>query len=300
MRQSTATLAVVIASVFWGSTGTIAYFIGDSLDPFTIGAGTLGIGGVVLALLAGPRALQLWRHRHQRPWLILGAVAVVIYPLAFYTGMDLAGVAVGNIVAIGLGPLVGAAWEWRVDRQRPGHTWWWAMAAGAGGVLLLSTSSHEQSAADPDNWGFGLIAAIVAGLCYGTYSYAMARVIRSGHTPLETSGAVFGASAVPLLLLLALQSGQLQSAGSDLYGLVYLIAGPMVISYLLYTRAMRTLLSSAVLLISLVEPAVATALAVAVVGERFDLQGALGMVSIVLAVVLAGRRSRPTEPAQTS
>ena len=74
----------------------------------------------------------------------------------------------------------------------------------------------------------------------------------------------------------------------------------MVVSYLLYTRAMRTLLSSAVLLISLVEPAVATALAVAVVGERFDLQGALGMVSIVLAVVLAGRRSRPTEPAQTS
>ena len=174
------------------------------------------------------------------------------------------------------------------------------MTAGAGGVLLLSTSSHEQSAAGPDNWGLGLIAAVVAGICYGTYSYAMARVIRSGHTPLQTSGAVFGASAVPLLVLLALKSDQLQGAGSDLYGLVYLVVGPMVVSYLLYTRAMRTLLSSAVLLISLVEPAVATALAVAVVGERFDLQGALGMVSIVLAVVLAGRRSRPTEPAQTS
>ncbi len=83
-------------------------------------------------------------------------------------------------------------------------------------------------------------------------------------------------------------------------GLGYLIAGPMVMSYLLYTWAMRSLKSSAVLLISLVEPAVATLLAVWIVEERFDLQGGLGIALIALAVILAGRRSPATDKPETS
>ena len=297
---SAPTIAVVIASVLWGSTGTVAYFLGDSLAPFTIGAATLGGGGIVIAILGGRTALRLWQEREQRPWLILGAVTVMVYPLAFYTGMDLAGVAVGNIVAIGLGPLVGALWEWRVDRQTPSAAWWWAMAAGAAGILSLSTSSHEQTAADPDQWGWGLVAAGLAGFCYGTYSYAMAKVIRSGYRPLAAAGAVFGAASLPLIALVVAAGGQLATAGRDLLGLGYLIAGPMVLSYILYTWAMRSLQSSAVLLISLVEPGVATALAVWFVGERFDVQGGIGMVLIAAAVLLAGRRSPTTNTPQTS
>lgn len=300
MRLSAPTIAVVVASVFWGSTGTVAFFLGDTLDPFTIGAATLGGGGVIIAALGGRQALLLWRSRQERPWLLLGSVTVVVYPLAFYTGMDLAGVAVGNIVAIGLGPLVGAAWEWAVDKQTPSASWWWAMLAGAAGILSLSTSSHGDTAADPDRWGWGLVGAVLAGFCYGTYSYAMARVIRQGHAPLATAGAVFGAAALPLLGVALSGSNQLLTAGSDLVGLGYLIAGPMVLSYVLYTWAMRSLKSSAVLLISLVEPAVATVLAVWFVGERFDLQGGLGISLIVLAVILAGRRSPATNTPETT
>ena len=300
MRHSAPTLAVVVASVLWGSTGTVAFFLGDTLDPFTIGAVTLGGGGLVIAALGGQRALQLWRGQQERPWLLLGAVTVVVYPLAFYTGMDLAGVAVGNIVAIGLGPLVGAAWEWRIDRHRPSALWWWAMFAGAAGILSLSTSSHDDTAADPERWGLGLVAAVLAGFCYGTYSYAIARIIRQGYAPLATAGAVFGAASLPLLGVALFGGSALLRAGSDLVGLGYLIAGPMVISYLLYTWAMRSLKSSAVLLISLVEPAVATLLAVWIVGERFDVQGGLGIALIVLAVILAGRRSPVTNNPETS
>lgn len=300
MRHSAPTLAVVVASVLWGSTGTVAFFLGDTLDPFTIGAVTLGGGGLVIAGLGGQRSLQLWRGQQERPWLLLGAITVVVYPLAFYTGMDLAGVAVGNIVAIGLGPLVGAMWEWRIDKHHPSPSWWWAMLAGGAGILSLSTSSHDNTAADPDRWGIGLVAAVLAGFCYGTFSYVMARIIRQGRAPLATAGAVFGAASLPLVGVALWGGGQLLAAGSDLVGLGYLIAGPMVISYVLYTWAMRSLKSSAVLLISLVEPAVATLLAVWIVGERFDVQGGLGIALIVLAVILAGRRSPATDKPETS
>ena len=300
MRFSAPTIAVVVASVLWGSTGTVAFFLRDTLDPFTIGAATLGGGGLVIAALGGRQSAGLWRSQQNRSWLLLGAVTVVVYPLAFYTGMDLAGVAVGNILAIGLGPLVGAAWEWRVDRHPPAASWWWAMLAGALGIVSLSTSSHDGTAADPERWGFGLAAALLAGFCYGTYSYVMARVIRRGHPPLATAGAVFGAASLPLLGVVLWGGSQLVAAGSDLVGLGYLIAGPMVLSYVLYSWAMRSLRSSSVLLISLVEPAVATVLAVWFVGERFDLQGGAGIALIVLAVILAGRRSPVTNNPQTS
>jgi Predicted membrane protein len=167
-------------------------------------------------------------------------------------------------------------------------------------ILSLSTSSHDDTAADPDRWGLGLLAALLAGFCYGTYSYAIARIIRQGYAPLATAGAVFGAASLPLFAVALFGGSALLTAGSDLVGLGYLIAGPMVMSYLLYTWAMRSLKSSAVLLISLVEPAVATLLAVWIVEERFDLQGGLGIALIALAVILAGRRSPATDKPETS
>jgi drug/metabolite transporter, DME family len=80
-------------------------------------------------------------------------------------------------------------------------------------------------------------------------------------------------------------------------GLSYLVAGPMVLSYLLYGKGLVYLSSSVVLVIALVEPAIATLLAVWVVGERFGPIGMAGLVAIGAAVILAGRaktmRSRP-------
>jgi DME family drug/metabolite transporter len=56
-----------------------------------------------------------------------------------------------------------------------------------------------------------------------------------------------------------------------------------------FSRALRTLTSSSVLTIALIEPAVATALALAVVGERFDLLGGMGLGLILCAVFFAAR-----------
>src|SRR6516165_8949550 len=67
--------------------------------PMAIGAAAMGLGGLLQALTAtGP----ITRHRAelhaQRPVVLLGGAAVAVYPLAFYTSMRLAGVAVGTVV----------------------------------------------------------------------------------------------------------------------------------------------------------------------------------------------------------
>lgn len=249
----------------------------------------MGIGGLVLAGLAGSRAVALWRQRDLRVELWWAALAVTVYPLAFYTGMNLAGVAVGNIIALGLGPLVGAGLEWWLDRRRPGRSWWWALACGATGIVALSLSDRSVTTAHPDYWSWGIVAAIIAGISYGGFSYLLARLMRSGHSALGATGAVFGLGAIPLLGVLIWTIPAVSVTPEAVVGLAYLVAGPMVVAYVFYGRALAGLASSSVLVIALVEPAVATVLAVVIVGERFGAWGILGLGAIAAAVWLAGR-----------
>lgn len=289
MKSAGATWLVIIAASLWGTTGTVAHAIGGALSPLVIGAATMGFGGAILWIIAGSRAAAVWEDRGARAWALWGALGVAVYPLAFYTGMDLAGVAVGNILALGTGPLVGAVLEWVVDKKAPQKAWWFAISVGVLGVLMLSFADHAQTTADPRLFAVGVIVALIAGVAYGLFSYAMGRLIEGGHSPMATAGGVFGAGSLPLLVIVGVFSPQIIHAGSALWGVGYLVALPMVLAYVLYTRALRHLLSSTVLTVALLEPAVATLLAVLIVGERFDMVGAVGLVLIVVAVALASR-----------
>jgi len=97
--QWSGVLALVLASLLWGTTGTTATFLPDDVSPLAVGASTMGIGGALLFLATARRAIGVLRDRTGRRWVALGALGVLVYPLAFYAGMDLAGVAVGNVVA---------------------------------------------------------------------------------------------------------------------------------------------------------------------------------------------------------
>ncbi len=284
MAHPRATLAVVAAGFFWGTTGTVAYLIGGAVPALAVGAVTMGVGGLILALIAGRSALATL-HGHSRTWVLLGGLGVVVYPLGFYTGMDLAGVAIGNILALGTGPLVGAALEWLIDKRPPGVGWFLATGVGIAGVVVVSLADHGETTANPESFSLGVTFALIAGVGYGVYSYAMGKVIDAGHRPLAAAGSVFGAGSLPLLAVALFFSPTLAGAGDAWWGLGYLVAGPMVLSYLLYSRALRVLSSSSVMTIALTEPAVATMMAIAVVGERFDLPGLIGIALIGVAVV---------------
>lgn len=285
MSHPRAVAAVIMAGVLWGTTGTVAYFIGGAVPALATGAVTMGVGGAILAMIAGRSAWRAIRDARLRIWLILGGLGVVVYPLGFYTGMDLAGVAIGNILALGTGPLVGAVLEWLVDKRPPGVGWFVATGIGIVGVVTISLADHGGTTANPSQFGLGVVVALIAGVGYGFYSYAMGKVIEGGHSPLASAGSVFGAGSIPLLFVALWFWPTLSHAGEAWWGLSYLVAGPMVLSYVLYSRALRRLSSSSVMTIALTEPAAATVMAVVVVGERFDLVGAIGLVLIAIAVV---------------
>ena len=279
-----AALAIVLASLFWGTTGTTATFLPDSVSPLATGAVTMGVGGLLLFATAPRLSLGVLRDGATRRWAIIGGLGVFIYPLAFYSGMDLAGVAIGNVVALGTGPIVTALLEWLVDRHPLSVRWAVATVLALGGMVLVSTVRHpgeSGSAVLP-----GVLFGLLAGVAYGLYTYASGRIVTSGASSRGAMGAVFGCGAVLLLpVLLALGAPLLTDARS--IGIAaYLALGPTLVAYLLVGVALRALRSSTVTVIALLEPVFATVLAVAVVGERLEPLAWAGLVAILAGIIV--------------
>ena len=289
--MSRSVLWVVLAAVLWGTTGTAAFYLGPDVSPLAIGAATMGLGGVLLAVLGGSSSRAVLVDPGARLWLGLGVLGVIVYPLTFYWGMSLAGIALGNVVALGLGPLAVALLEWAVDKSAPRPLWWWAVGIALVGVVVMTSGKVELGDGRVGNVGTGVLLAVVAGLSYGLYTYAFGRLIDRGHTPRGVVGAVFGGgSPVLLVVLVVTGSGLFQSALSiSLVG--YLVLGPMVVAYLAFSQALVTLRSSSVATIALLEPVAATALALGFVGERLGPLAAMGGVLVLISIVLVAREN---------
>lgn len=282
-------LALLLASLLWGTTGTTASFLPPDVSPLAIGASTMGIGGLLLFAATSRVSIAVLRDRDARRWVLIGAIGVFVYPLAFYAGMDLAGVAVGNVVALGSGPVFAALIEWIVERRRLDLRWAVSTASAVLGIVLLSLGAEPShgvvdAAAGEGGVVAGVLLALLAGLAYALYTYSSGRAIRAGaHPSRGVMGSMFGAGAVLLLPVLILTGAPLLQSAATAGIAAYLAVGPMFIAYLLFGIGLRAIRSSTVTTITLLEPVVATVLAVTVVGERLAPLGWVG-----LALVLAG------------
>lgn len=292
-------MALVLACLLWGTTGTTATFLPDDVSPLAVGAATMGIGGVLLLVTAPRLSGGVLRDPVGRRWVAIGAIGVVVYPLAFYTGMDLVGVAVGNVVALGSGPVFAALIEWVVERQPLSTRWLVATLLAVPGIAVLAFGRQADAADRPGgSEALGIAVGLLAGLAYALYTYASSRAIRAGHPSRGVMGGMFGLGAVPLLGVLAVVGGPLTQSATSIGLSAYLVLGPMFLAYLLFGIGLRSVRSSAATTITLLEPVVATVLAVLVVGERLTPLGwvGFGLVLVGLAVLVTARRSARSIP----
>lgn len=289
--MSRSVVLVIAAAVLWGTTGTAAFFLGPDVSPLAIGAATMGIGGVILAAVGGRHSLSVLADTGARTWLLLGIVGVIVYPLTFYWGMSLAGIALGNVIALGLGPITVAALEWLCDRSRPAAVWWWSSGLALAGIAIMSTAKVELGDGRPGNVSVGVALAVVAGLAYGLYTYSFGRLIDRGHSSPGVIGAVFGGGAPVLLIVLGFTGAGLVATALQGGLIAYLVLGPMVLAYIAFSAALKKMRSSSVASVALVEPVVAALLAVLVVGERLGPLAILGGVAVGVAIVILARHS---------
>ncbi|GGQ53078.1 DMT family transporter [Streptomyces asoensis] len=295
-------LCVLVASVLWGTTGTAAT-LAPGVGPLAIGAVAMGLGGILQALTATRQiARSSAALRDRRGTVVLGAVSVVVYPPAFYSSMHLAGVAVGTVVSIGTAPLVSALIERVVDGRRLTRRWTASAALGLLGTLLLCVAEAARAgdgaqAASPARTLLGIGLGLVAAATYALYSWAAHRLITRGVPSRAAMGAVFGLGGLLLLPVLLVTGAPLVASWPHAAVGAYMALVPMFAGYVLFGRGLARVPASTATTLSLLEPAVAAVLAVAVVGERLPAAGWTGIALVVacLAVLTApaSPRRRP-------
>lgn len=281
-------LSVVAASILWGTTGTAATFA-PAVSPLGIGAVAMGLGGLLQALYAARHIAAQWGSLRARWGLVsLGAAAVAVYPLAFYSSMHLSGVAVGTVVSIGSAPVAAALIERFADGKLLDRRWIFGAMLGIGGAALLSLAGHSQAPNAPgpggDSWTStaGILLGLLAGTTYALYSWAAHRLTGPAVTSRAAMGAVFGLGGILLMPVLAATGGPLLESWRAAAVGAYMAAVPMFAGYLLFGWGLARVGASTATGISLLETVVAAVLAVLVVGERLP-----ALVWLGAAVVLA-------------
>jgi len=267
----------------WGTTGVVAAGMTSDVSTFAIGAFTMGVGGFILAALTWPAVRRALSIPEARWWVLLGGIGVVVYPLAFYAGMRDAGVAVGNTVALGSGPLFAGVIEWLATKRRPAPRWFLALGIAGVGLVFVGVARGGTSEVGLS----GVLLALIAGMAYALYSVAGSRVIAAGASFQGSMGSVFGAGALPLLVILSVTGGPLVSQVDNLTRGVYLALGPLVLAYLLFGYALTRASASLVTLVTLLEPVFATILAVVLLGEALPIIGWIGIALLVSGVAVA-------------
>src|SRR5690625_4272352 len=232
--------AVLMAAILWGTTGTAATFAPD-VGPLAIGAAALGIGGILQALIALPALSRARLHlKAHAGFVVTGAVAVFAYPLAFYSSMHLAGVAVGSVISLASAPLASGLLERWVDRAPLSR--WWMLAAGLGiaGSLALcaSTLDARPAAAVPTALGIG--PGLGAGATYATFSWSVHRLLTAGIARPAAMGSVFGAGGALLLPVLLLTGAPLLASAQNLAVAGYMALVPMFLGYVLFGIGLTT------------------------------------------------------------
>src|ERR1019366_8451684 len=193
---------VLVAALLWGTTGTAAA-MAPGVGPLAIGAAAMGVGGLLQAAAAS-RVMFTHRGGLTAEWrtVMLSAGAVAVFPLAFYSSMRLAGVAVGTVVSIGSAPPAAAGIEGIVDHQPLSRGWALGTPVGVSGVLAI-TLAHRQTGpattAATAQPVLGIALGLLAGFTYALYSWGAAQVMRAGPPSRPVMGAVFGLGGILLL-----------------------------------------------------------------------------------------------------
>lgn len=279
--------AIIVASTIWGTTGTAATFAPE-VGAAAIGAAAMGLGGLAQAaiawrgLIASLKALaDQWRV------LLVGAVCVAIYPLAFYGSMRMAGVTIGTVISLGSAPLLSAGIEYRQSGFRPSLRWLAGAIIGIVGMVLLSMSEDGggHTASAEGSALMGALVGLVAGFTYALYSSCARQLMQGGISSTTAMGATFGIGGLLLMPVLLATGGPFLASWNNAAVGLYMAFVPMFLGYVCFGYGLSRVETSVATTITLFEPVVAAFFAVVIVGERLSALGWFGVLLVVICLV---------------
>ncbi len=273
--------------MLFGTTGTARAWIRPGADPT--------VAGFLRVLIASPLMFAASVHRLgfnevrrqlaslPKSWVVATGLGVAAYQYGFFQGLQRTGVAVGTVLAIGSGPVFAGLLSTLIFRERPNRTWLFSTMFAIAGCALLSLGAVEGSAQVD---GLGIALVLLAGFGYAFYTVLIRAATTRGldSTLVLNSGFAFSVVLLSPTLVTGDTAWLTERRGVVLA--IYLGVFPTALAYALFARGLKTLSSATVTSLVLAEPAVAVALAWAVLDEPVPTIKLLGILLVGVATLV--------------
>ncbi|TAG34582.1 MAG: EamA/RhaT family transporter [Polaromonas sp.] len=276
---------VVGAAALWGTTGTSQSLAGGYLPALWFGALRLLFAALfftVFAAISGGLARRAWQG------LPLGAafgagLCMAAYNLAFFAGVKLTGVGVGTAIALGSGPIWAGLLQAVFQRQPPTTAWWGGTTLAISGVVLLSTGGSSLAIS-----ALGVGLCMTSGLSYALYTLLNKRMVNRAPTATITLAA-FSVAVLVAVPAAALQTNLPSLSGRDIAAVAYTGIVTAGVGYLLFSTALHHIQPATAVSLVQIEPVVAFALAVLLLGEPASMAALCGLALVVVGVLGVAR-----------
>lgn len=279
MKGILPSLYILIAALFWGTTGTTQAFAPEAAHPIAIGATRLAVGGSFLLLIVtfiGKLQFKNWPLKTT----IVASLSMAFYQPLFFTAVTMTGVAVGTVVAIGSAPIISGMIEWLYLKKRPSQIWWYSTLLSIIGCLMLFLNK-ESANVDP----LGILMALGAGLSFASYTLVSRSLVES-HSSLSVVAVVFTISAVILSPLLFLFDMSWITSFRGISVSLHLGIITTGIAYLLFSKGLIHVSSSTAVTLALAEPLTAALLGVLLLNESLNIVSWSGIFLLLLGIGL--------------
>ncbi|MDP1720912.1 MAG: EamA family transporter [Candidatus Nanopelagicaceae bacterium] len=270
--------SLVLAGVCFGTTGTAQALGPKGVSPLAVGSARLIIGALLLYIFH--IAIREASSRISRQDLILGAIGVALYQITFFSAVKSTGVAIGTVTALGSAPALTGVVAYLINREKPTRRWLVATIITSLGIVVLSTAKNSTSFNIT-----GFLLALGAGASYSLFAVVSKRALASGVKITDAMFRIFTLAAVlsfPLLFVGDL-NWIVSAKGSSM--ILWLGLVPTAFAYMAYAYGLEKVRASTASTLILAEPATATVLAAAVLGETINGRGWIGIVVVIVGLL---------------
>lgn len=265
-----------------GTAGTAAALYSLSSSPAVVGFVRLILGAFTLLLFApfmGGKFKNLFGLL-KRPGIWIMAASSASYQAFFFAAVERTGVATAALVTVGCIPASAGIVGWIVLRERPNKIWFIATTIGIAGLAVRSLGELQVNDAT------GLIYAVIAGTGIGGYLNAAKVEIRHGGHPMQLPGLAYLLGSLGLLAFVYTDLIKV-SWNTEAIGLaLFLGVVTMGLANAFQILGMRRIAPGVAATMMLSDPVTAAILGVAVMHEKLTLQGAIGLVLVVIGLGL--------------
>jgi drug/metabolite transporter (DMT)-like permease len=294
-RPSTVELMLLATIVLWAFNLTMGrYVLTHGFQPLAYSSIRYGLGALVFVAITLLLERSLRLPRRDLVHTLVTAVVVFVNQVVFVYALDrITASALGLI--LGATPVFAALFAIAAGIETPPRRFWVGALLSFAGVALVAVGTGGEVSGDLG----GVLLGVLTAVTWAGYTILVTPLMRR-HSATRISAVVIGVASI-LLLLAAIP--QLSRQDFDLGWSVWLVVlaavvGPLVVTNELWFRVLDRIGPARATLAANLQPFLAAAIAVALLGETLSAVELVGGVLIAAGILVARRRRVATPPGE--